>query len=305
MSTPSGGQIPLSHHDQELVVVEVGGGIRSYERDGRSIIDGYAATEMCPSGRGQLLAPWPNRLADGRFDWRGRTHQTPLSEPEHHNAIHGLVRWASWDVSAEAPGAVTLRHTLRPQPGWPWELSLAVRYQLEDHGLAVRTVVANASDEPCPLGVGWHPYAAAFGGLVDDVSLRLPAATAYKSDGRGLPIGRGDVTGTEFDYRDGKRIGAAVLDTAFTDLQRDSGGRADVEISDGRGRGTRLWMDGRFTHVMVYSGDTLGDVRRRRRGLAIEPMTCAPNMLRSGDGLIELAPGEVFEASWGLEPFSF
>ena len=285
--------------------MEVGGGIRTYDCEGRAVLDGYAAAEICPSGRGQVLAPWPNRLGDGRFDWQGRTYQTALSEPEHHNAIHGLVRWAAWDVSAEAPGAVTVRHTLRPQPGWPWELSLAVRYQLHDRGLEVRTTVANASDEPCPFGVGWHPYLAAFGGLVDEVSLRVPAATVYTSDDRGLPTGRGDVTGTELDYRDGKKVGPAVLDTAFTDLQRDHTGRAWVEITDGRDSVTRLWMDGPFTHLMVYSGDTLGDAGRRRRGLAVEPMTCAPDMLRSGDGLIELAPGETFEVSWGLEPFSF
>jgi hypothetical protein len=31
-------------------------------------------------------------------------------------------------------------------------------------------------------------------------------------------------------------------------------------------------------------------------------MTCAPNALASGDGLVVLAPGETLVATWGLQP---
>jgi aldose 1-epimerase len=51
---------------------------------------------------------------------------------------------------------------------------------------------------------------------------------------------------------------------------------------------------------MVFSGDTLSEVDRRRRGLAVEPMTCAPNMLQSGDGRRVLAEGESLDVAWGL-----
>ena len=62
-----------------------------------SLLDGYGADEMSSSGRGQVLIPWPNRLEDGNYEFNGRRHQLPLNEPEHRNAIHGLVRWASLD----------------------------------------------------------------------------------------------------------------------------------------------------------------------------------------------------------------
>ena len=51
-------------------------------------------------GRGQVLAPWPNRLEDATYELDGRRHQLPLNERETGNAIHGLVRWAAWSVSA-------------------------------------------------------------------------------------------------------------------------------------------------------------------------------------------------------------
>ena len=77
------------------------------------------------------------------------------------------------------------------------------------------------------------------------------------------------------------------LDHCFTDLERDGDGRARVELG---GRAT-LWVDESYPYVMVFTGDGLPDVARR--SLAVEPMTCAPNAFRSGDGLIRLEPGRV------------
>ena len=63
MIAPSGEQITIGAGDQQAVVVEVGGGLRSYSAGGRELVDGYRADEMSSSGRGQVLIPWPNRLA--------------------------------------------------------------------------------------------------------------------------------------------------------------------------------------------------------------------------------------------------
>lgn len=51
---------------------------------------------------------------------------------------------------------------------------------------------------------------------------------------------------------------------------------------------------------MVYAGDTLSEVERRRRAVAIEPMTCAPDAFNSGDGVIVLEPEEVHVCSSGI-----
>jgi len=54
--------------------------------------------------------------------------------------------------------------------------------------------------------------------------------------------------------------------------------------------------------LMLFTGDSLPDPGRRRRGLGIEPMTCAPNALQSGDGLRILQAGESFTSAWGITP---
>jgi aldose 1-epimerase len=62
---PSGEQTEIRAGEQQVVVVEVGAGLRSYMLGRRALLDGYAAEEMAGVGRGQVLIPWPNRVEDG------------------------------------------------------------------------------------------------------------------------------------------------------------------------------------------------------------------------------------------------
>jgi aldose 1-epimerase len=297
--SPSGEQFEIVFEDQRVVVVEVGGGLRTYSVAGRDVIDGYGVEEMCTAGRGQVLVPWPNRLQDGSYEFDGRRHQLPLNEVEHSNAIHGLVRWAAWHVGEREPHRVLLQHLLHPGPGYPFSLELTIEYTLSDGGLAVRTTANNAGEVPCPYGSGAHPYLTVGTPTVDDTVLLVPARTALRSDERGIPVGTFPVEGTELDFRVARSIGEAKIDNGFTDLERDEAGMARVELSDAGKAGLTLWVDDSYPYVMVFSGDH-SDVNRR--GLAVEPMTCAPNALRSGDGLIRLEPGASVTSVWGISP---
>ena len=61
-----------------------------------------------------------------------------------------------------------------------------------------------------------------------------------------------------------------------------------------------MWCDANFGYLMVFTGDALPDAPRRRTGLAVEPMTCAPDAFRSGDGLLVLDPAETWSGRWGI-----
>ena len=294
--SPSGEQIELSFGDQRVVVVGVGGGLRTYSVGDRPVLDGYSAQELCPSGRGQLLAPWPNRIEDGSYEFDGRTHQLPLDEPERRNAIHGLVRWSQWSVAEREQHRVALEHRVHPTPGYPFTLDLRVEYSLAEDGLTVRSTATNVGSDVCPYAIGAHPYLTAGEGLVDDLELCVPAGTALISDERALPVGRQPVDGTELDFREPKPIGGVVLDHCFTDLVRNEDGRARARV----GELATVWVDDRFPYLMVFTGDPLPDVARR--SIAVEPMTCPPNSFRSGEGLIRLEPGQSHAGSWGISP---
>jgi len=296
---PSGDQIEIAFGDQSAVVVEFGGGLRTYAVEGLDVLDGYGIEEQCPSGRGQLLAPWPNRIEDGRYEFDGRHHQLPLTEPEHGNAIHGLVRWSSWDVAEREPDRVVMRHVVHPQPGYPFTLVLGVEYALSGDGLAVRTTATNVGADSCPYGSGAHPYLTLGTATVDPLVLRSPGGRVLLRDERDLPRGSEPVEGTEFEFRVGRTIGGTVLDNAFTDLERDQDGRARATLEDpATARKVTLWVDEHYPYIMLFTGDPLPDVNRR--ALAVEPMTCPPNAFRTGDSLIRLDPGESASGAWGI-----
>lgn len=297
---PSGRQFVIRHGESEATVVEVGGGLRTFRMGGRDILDGYGSGEMCSGGRGQVLIPWPNRIQDGRYCFRGEELQLPLTEPKLHNASHGLVRWANWRGEEVAEGGVTMHYRLHPQPGYPWALDISIRYELNDGGLAVTTQAANIGTTACPFGAGMHPYLSAGGDPIDDAILTIPARTALETNDQQIPIGTAEVKGTELDFREPRMIDDVVLDTAYTSLERDDQGRAWTTLSSGQGGwSTRLWVDRAHGFLMVFTGDTLSP-ERRRRGVAIEPMTCAPNAFNTGEGVLTLEPGASVEFSWGI-----
>jgi aldose 1-epimerase len=291
----------ISWEDQRVVVVEMGGGLLAYSADGGDVLDGYAPGAPASSGRGQVLIPWPNRLEDGTYEFDGRRHELPLTEPERRNAIHGLVRSAHWTVAEHGHCRVVLEHDLRPQPGYPFSLDLRIQYSLSDEGLRVETTATNAGREPCPYGAGAHPYVTVGTATVDSAVLRIPAQTVLDADQRGLPIGSSPVDGTEYDFRRPRPLRTTVLDHCFTGLERDHDGLARVGLEDPETRRVvTVWVDASYPYLMLFTGDPLPDVSRR--SLAVEPMTCPPNAFRTGEAVIRLEPGESTTGAWGISP---
>jgi aldose 1-epimerase len=300
---PAGQQWLIGHGQQQAVITEVGATLREYSIGGRALIDGFSAQQWSHGGRGQVLAPWPNRLADGRYEFEGESVQAAIDEPERGNAIHGLVRWLPWRAHAHAQNVVSMFCQLHPTPGYPFSLELRIDYRLGRGGLTVATSARNTGEAPLPFGVGFHPYLTVGTDVVDTAVLSLPATRRLVLDDRAIPTGDvRPVTGTEFDFTAPRWIGPTRLDTAFTGLERDEAGRAwatlvnpvdDVSVA--------LWMDERFEYLMCYTADTV-DEAHRRRSVAVEPMTCAPNAFRSGAGLVTLGPGQAWAGSWGIRP---
>lgn len=298
---PSGRQIEISSGVQRATIVELGGALRSYTVGARDRIEGYDRDEICSGSRGQALVPWPNRIAGGSYEFGGTHHQLALNEPTLGNAIHGLVRWSGFTVGEHAADRVTMHHTLFPQPGYPFMLGIEIEYALDDSGLCVRTTATNLGGDACPYGTGFHPYLRLDPTRIDGLELSSPAATYYVSDDCKIPIERADVAGSPFDFREPRLIGATQMDHAFTALERGTDGRATVRLRDpATGDAAELWLEAPYEYLMLFTGDALPDPHRRRTGLAVEPMTCAPNAFQSGDGLQVIEAGSSVSATWGL-----
>jgi aldose 1-epimerase len=299
-SAPSGQQFVISSGQQSATIVEVGGGIREYRAGGVDVLQPYPADQMCDGAHGAPLIPWPNRLADGRYSFEGTDYQVSLTEPDKHNAIHGFLRWRPWQPVEQADDRITMAATLFPLKGYPFTLEVQIAYRLADDGLTVATTATNVGDRRCPYGCGQHPYLSPGDGLVDDCAVELQAETRICTDPqRELPTGTEPVAGTAFDFRTPRQLGALEIDYAFTDLSRDSDGRAWVRLGRPDGRTVELWVDETFPIIELYTADTLSPARRRR-GLGTEPMTCPPNAFQTGQHVIQLEPGQSTTTTWGV-----
>ena len=300
MTAPSGAQHEISHGNLRAVVVEVGGGVRGFWDGEREVLQAFALDAMCDGAHGMPLVPWPNRLADGRYEFGGSAHQCSLTEPDKHNAIHGFGLWRSWHVVERAESSVTMGLRIHPMQGYPFDLDVRVDYALRDGGLTVTTTATNLGPVTCPVGIGQHPYLSPGSDvLVDECDLRVDGATRVLTDDeRQLPTGTEPVAGTDYDFREPRRLGPLEVDYAFEDLRRDADGRAWARLTGPDGRTAALWVDESYSLLEIFTADTLAE-GRRRTGVGVEPMTCPPNAFASGDRVLALEPGASTSATWG------
>ena len=80
-------------------------------------------------------------------------------------------------------------------------------------------------------------------------------------------------------------------------VQRDDAEPFGGEIRIGD---VTVWGDEHWKWVQLYTGDDRPDVARR--AVAVEPMTCRQDAFRTGEDVIRLEPGDVFDARWGIAP---
>lgn len=321
---PSGRQFALRGGGYHAVVTEVGAGLRELFHEGSAVdgqhgldsrhrLDGqpslrplilsYEEHEAAHSGAGQLLAPWPNRVAGGRYRFDGEERQLDLSEPSRGNAIHGLVRWSQWHAEQHESNRVVLTHRLFPHPGYPHTLDLTAVYSLDEAGLEVEVSARNIGASVAPYAYAAHPYllpaVAPAPGAIDQWNLHLPTSRWVQSDERMNPTGLADVDGTGYDFRVPRQLGTAVLDTAFGGLQRELDGIGRVRMSEPGGGAVTLWMDRGLDWIQVFTADPLAGAWHRA-AVAVEPMSAPPDAFNSGTDLIRLEPGVAVGHRWGI-----
>lgn len=298
VALPSGQQFEIQQGAWRAIITEVGAGLRSLALEGRELLDTYGPHDMASGGRGEALFPWPGRIEDGQYTFAGTRQQLSLTEAKLHNAIHGLTRWVNWQPALHEASRLVMALTLHAQPGYPFVLRLQERYTLSARGLEVQTTAQNIGAAPLPYGAGHHPYFTVGTQLVNEAILSVPARSYLRANERSIPLlPPVSVEGTPYDFHAARAIGDLVLDTGYTDLLFEDGW-ASVSLAAPAGQPRiTVSMDATHPFLQIFSGDTLSE-SARRRGLAIEPYTCAPNAFNNGLGLRVLQPGEAFTSVW-------
>lgn len=278
---------------------------------------------------GAVLAPWPNRIDGGRFDFAGASHQLPITEPERNTALHGLVADVEWSVVERTESTVSLEYALKPTEGYPFEFGLQVDFELAEAALRMRARALNTGSGPAPFGFGFHPWLSAgpsaedAGGpehdcLVDEAQLVIPAAHWYETNERLIPTAvRPFDDGTAVpadhasddsacmvckDFRALRLIGGTILDDAFGQPRRGDDGWSRARLKGADRREVIVGMGPGFRTWQACTGDGL-DVDLARRAIAIEPTTCPPNAFAVGEAGVDfdvVEPGDELVVEWSI-----
>ena len=59
----TGTQHEIEAGDYRAIITELGAGLRELEHSGTPLVTSYDPDQLPPHGAGQLLSPWPNRVA--------------------------------------------------------------------------------------------------------------------------------------------------------------------------------------------------------------------------------------------------
>lgn len=225
------------------------------------------------------LVPYANRIAYGRFEWDGASHQLPPNFGDHPHSIHGFGWQTAWTAAEATDTYCVFVHEHLGAEGWPWAYRAEQRVSLYGSSLALTLTVTNTGDAPMPVGLGFHPYFAADA----DTRLQFSASGVWLSSPDMLPE-RAAPADTFGDWSSPAAIlGESLIDNIYAGWD----GSATVL----RGDGVRLILKGEnagWLHVYRPPGE---------RFFCLEPVSHMPDAINRG-GMRTIAPGE--SASIGM-----
>ena len=299
LAAPARAAIASPSGSATLVVDPLAASLRRLRVAGVDLVEPTDAVPGLPGMAGATLAPWPNRVEDATWWHEGRRHDLDVSEPELGNANHGLLAGRRFDVLHLGGSSVVLGTGIRRLPGYPFDLDIAVCFRVDDRGATVTTDVVNVGSDPAPAALGAHPYLRLGDRRVEQLLVSVEATHAYRLDERHIPRERSAVTGTAYDLTAPRPVADAPGHATFV----REGGRGELRhvLAADDGSRVELWADPQYRWTQLYRADAFPSADGgTRTAVAIEPMTAPPNALRTGEGLRWLAPGERWNASWGI-----
>jgi aldose 1-epimerase len=282
-------------------IARVGAALVSWKANGVQLVEPGNLEAVGPYCEGIVMAPWPNRLEDGKWNYKGKTLEFPLNIQSQQNANHGLLIDHPYDVVEQTDSSITLGALIHARMAYPFNVYTTVKYELVAGGVVVTHTAENLSDDEAPYAVGGHPYFQIEGVATGDLVLRSNAAAILDVNERQIPIGKLDTAGTRFDLREGVKVGENFYDHDFTGLTRDADGLAHTYLTAPDGRELDIWQGPEFKHVVIFTPDFYWDVSsdEKRIAAAIEPQTAGANAFKTGEDLIWLKKGEKFSTTWG------
>lgn len=274
-----------------LTIADLGARIVHLTLGGRSVIKDVLQDQVVKRFSGVLLAPWPNRLRDGIWNYEGNIHRFPINERPG-NALHGLVVDKKFMVEMISESEAHCSYVL-DDSSYPFLLEIFIRYKLGSRGLDVEMGARNLSSKTAPFGMASHPYFL----VTPNTKLQLSAKSAATVDEKQIPTGYESVEHMNLDS--GRLVSELNFDTGFTDLEFQND-EAKTRLLESDGSYLEIWQQSPLLHVMIYTTSQHPFESGIGSAIAIEPQSCPADALNTGKDLTMIEPGETASYRWGV-----
>lgn len=279
-------QIQLSSGELSVTLSNVGAALIQLRYRGESYCPERPESDLVKTYHGSVIAPWANRIADGRYTFEKTEYQLEVNERNLNTSLHGLSAGVEWDLIEVTPTNCTFALSVHPRNGYPWMLDLRAEYSLEKDGLNLVFQATNRSVSAAPFGWAFHPYFQLPDAPAETWLLELPAQEYVAVDERLLPTDTRSVEG-RFDFRTPSPCCLQVLDHAFGNIH---GEKCRARLSSSNGKALQIQWDKSSPWVQLHH--PVADPKT----LVIEPQSAPPNAFNSGVGLVVLGHGETFRS---------
>ncbi|MFE1441551.1 aldose epimerase family protein [Streptomyces sp. NPDC058739] len=263
---------------------------------GFASLDGYLA--LPGPYFGALVGRYANRIAAGRFPLDGLTYA--LEQNSGPNSLHGGGYGFDkrvWDLAPVEHGVRLSRVSPHGEEGFPGRLEVSAQYTLDASG-ALRIAYQAVTDTPTVVNLTNHSYFNLAGsGPAGGHELRVDASRYTLADADLIPTGEfADVTGTRFDFRAPRRIGAGydhnfVLDKGVT--------TEPVEVAElyDPVSGRVLTVSTTEPGLQLYTAEHLSAPFAPGDGVALETQHFPDSPNRPEFPSTVLRPGQVFRSA--------
>jgi aldose 1-epimerase len=239
--------------------------------NGQNLVRTSASLEAFEANSGlngvPLLAPFANRLDETAFYANGKKYNFDLGLGNVRGPIpgtgfvNGSKAWQLVEFKADGKSAwVTCRLDFYKIPEFikqfPFAHTITLTYRVSEGALEVHTRLDNLSSQPMPAVIGFHPIYELPDGNRDDWTVSVDAKTHWIEIPERLPTGETQPIESFFNA-DKERTAIrlknyALIDDVFTDLIRDSNGRATMRLMY-NGKELDETLGPKFKTVLLWS----------------------------------------------------
>lgn len=253
------------------VVPERGGIITRWCIDHREILyldaERFANPELSVRGGIPILFPICGNLPDNTYIYKGKKYTLKQ---------HGFARDLPWQITERmsknfAGITITLVSNPTTLKIYPFDFQLAFTYIVQGHTLTIRQSYTNLSNAPMPFSCGLHPYF----WVADKSQLKIHIPSSEYID---------QITHTHHPFNGTFDFNQPEIDVAFPQLTASSATVTDPS----RNLQITLEYDSPYSALVFWT-------IQGKNYYCLEPWTGLRNALNTGDRLIHLEPGGIFE----------